>query len=296
MAAISLHEAPTHEIRVADAQAAAAAERALVAERPSVAEARLNRPAPAVSRVGDIVAAPPPQAQPASPLRYLVFGAVVVAVGLGGWLLWRGMTGRTGGESVVPATPAGYSSALAALAANDAAGASRQLRELLLSDRAERPGYLPHFYYGQALATLGQCDEALKSLSESERQGVLAASPEGALLPAARARCSGSPDLEAQLQPVESTLALLDQQIAEIEGSKTSTAVSRLWSSRPELEADLERARRLAGEARALMTRARSGGDLDLAFEAADRASDARDRLAGVLRAVDQALGSALAN
>jgi tRNA A-37 threonylcarbamoyl transferase component Bud32/TolA-binding protein len=269
-----LHDAPTSELRTLDA-----------AEASAWATAAAPAPSPRP--------APPAAAAPAAGgrgLRVAALAGLAVAVATGGWLLWRGMTG--GGAA---GTDDPYRTALAALAGGDAAGAARQLREVLLADPKERSGYLPHFYYGQALATLGDCEAALAALAESEGQGVLASSPEAAMVAAVRARCAALPALDSQLAPVEEALLLLDRQIAEIEGSKTSSEVAELWRSRADLSADYDRARELTSEARQLARQARESGDLDLAFQAADRAADARDRLAGVLRAIDTALGRALA-
>ncbi|GMU65435.1 MAG: hypothetical protein AMXMBFR36_17090 [Acidobacteriota bacterium] len=271
-----LHDAPTSELRTLDAAEASA-------------YATAAAPAPAARP------AAPPAVAPAAGgrgLRIAGLAALAAAVAVGGWLLWRGMTGGGGDEAGGGADP--YRTALAALAGGDADGAARRLRELLLENPKERAGYLPHFYYGQALAALGQCEEALAALAESESQGVLVTSPEGAMVASVRARCAALPELDSQLAPVEEALLLLDRQIAEIEGSKTSSEVAALWRSRADLSADYDRARALASEARQLARQARESGDLDLAFQAADRAADARDRLTGVLRAIDGALGRAL--
>jgi len=256
-----LHDAPTSELRTLDAADAAAY---------ATAAAPVARP---------MAPMPPATVAPASGGRGVRIAAVAglaVAVAAGGWLLWRGMSGSGGGTGGAEDP---YRTALAALAGGDAAGAARQLREVLLADPQERSGYLPHFYYGQALATLGDCEAALAALAESEGQGVLASSPEGAMVAAVRARCAALPELDSQLKPVEEALLLLDRQIAEIEGSKTSSEVAALWRSRADLSSDYDRARELTSEARQLARQARESGDLDLAFQAADRAADARDRL-----------------
>ncbi len=273
--AASLHEAPTAEVPIVRPPAAAPPRHTL----PIEPEPRVRRVAPPV---------PAPGGVPAAARRAIVL-LLAAVVAVGGWLLWRALRGEAGGS----AGPAAYREALGALASGDSAGAARRLREQLLADATERPGYLPHFHYGQALIALGQCEEGLKALAESERQGVLAASPEGSLVAGLRQRCAAVPDVDDQLRPVEEALTLLERQIAEIEGSRTSTAVASLWAARPQLAQDYERARELVAEARQLTGEARTGGDLGRAFDAADRAADARDRLAGVLRALDSAAGAA---
>lgn len=273
----SLHEAPTAEVPIVRRPPAAAPRHTLPIE-----------PEPQVRRVAPPTPAPARGGLPA-PARGAIVLLLAAVVAVGGWLLWRALRGEaTGTEG-----SAAYREALGALATGDAAGAAQRLREQLLADAAERPGYLPHFHYGQALIALGRCDEGLKALAESERQGALAASPEGALLAGLRSRCTAAPDVDDQLRPVEDALALLERQISEIDGSRTSTAVAALWTARPRLAEDFERARALVAEARQLAGEARAAGDLGRAFDAADRAADARDRLAGVLRALDSAAGAA---
>lgn len=247
-------------------------------------EADARRP-PAAS-----ASAPTPRgaAGPPVALRAVLIGAFAVVVAVGGWLLWRGMRG---GAAADPASDA-YRQALAALSAGDAEAAAAGLRQQLLADARERPGYLPHFHYGQALIALGRCEDGLAALVESERQGVLASSPEGALVATLRERCAAPLDLERELRPVEEALALLDRQVAEIEGSRTSTAVAELWASRPDLTADFTRTRELMAESRRAIEAARQNADLDLAYQAADLAADARARLTGILRTLTAAHGT----
>ena len=170
------------------------------------------------------------------------------------------MTGGANGGGDLPEQTAEYSEAIAAIAARDGEAAARLLRGLLTADRRERPGYLPHFYYGQALAALGQCEEALKSFDESERQGVIAGQPEAASLPAARAQCASAPelpDVETPLRQVESTLATLDAQIAELEGTRASAEVARIWKRLPPSAATSRmRGRRCAAPASSWRARA----------------------------------------
>jgi hypothetical protein len=193
--------------------------------------------------------------------------------------------GASGGGTAADPGPAGYREGLTALAADDPATAAQRLRAALAEDATERAGYLPWFHLGQALVAQGQCEEGLKALDASERQGALAGTPEAALLPALRASCSAAPEVAAELVPVDEAIALLERQIAEIEGSKTSSEVAAMWASKPQLAADFEAAKKLVADARALAARARAEKKLDLAFQAGDAVADARAKLAAVLRA-----------
>lgn len=265
----ALHDAPTAEI-------------------PVPAAGELRPPAP---RVPEPPLAPVPvpvavRRRPRWPAALLVT-ALAIAVGAGGWLLWRGMSGRPGGDA--GDAPAGYRAGLAALAAGDPATAAAQLRAALAADGRERSGYLPWFHLGQALIATGQCEEGLKALAAAEHQGALAGSPEAALLPTLRATCRSAPDLEAQLHPVDEAIATLERQIAEVEGSKTSAEVAAMWAGKPKLAVDFESAKSKVAEARRLAGRARAERSLDLAFRAGDAAADARERLAAVLRAASTA-------
>jgi hypothetical protein len=174
---------------------------------------------------------------------------------------------------------------LTARAAGDGAGAAPRRRGALALDGRERAGYLPWFHLGHALVAQGQCDEGLKALAASESQGALAGTPEAAKLPALRAACTPALDVERELTAVDAAVALLERQIAEIEGSKTSSEVAAMWAAKPQLAADFESAKKLVADARALAARARAERKLDLAYQAGDAASDARAKLAAVLRA-----------
>lgn len=266
----SLHDAPTAEVRVV---------------RPEPA-AELRPAAPRQPAVAARLPAEEPPAHAAGALRVVVFATLLAAVATGGWLLWRGMSGgANGGAAAAVPSPASYREGLSALAANDPASAAQRLRGALAADGRERAGYLPWFHLGQALVAQGQCEEGLKALDTSERQGALAGTPEAALLPALRSTCSAAPEVAAELAPVDEAIALLERQIAEIEGSKTSSEVAAMWASSPGLAADFEAAKKLVAGARTLAARARSEKSLDLAYQAGDAASDARAKLAAVLRA-----------
>lgn len=293
----SLHEAPTHELRVPDFAAAGAAEPAAGAPSPT------GSLAGGVRVTGRSLARHGAGASSGAhhPLRWLALGGLALAVVVGGWLLWKGMTGDDGdGGAAGPATvPPAYGQALAALAAQDAETAARLLRGVLTTDRTERAGFLPHFYYGQALAALGQCEEALQSFDASERQGAIAGQPEAASLPGARQRCAAAPpppDLETPLRQVESTLAELDRKIAEIEGTRASAEVARVWEANPELGRGLAGVQAKVRRAREIAAKARTERDLGLAFEAGDLAADARDQLASLLSSVSDAIRNALAS
>ena len=267
--AVSMHDAPTAEVPI------------VPLERPPAAPDAAPRgtaPRPLV--------APAPAPRGGGALRGAAVAGLLVAVAAGGWLLWRGMSGgASGGGTAADPGPAGYREGLTALAADDPATAAQRLRAALAEDATERAGYLPWFHLGQALVARGQCEEGLKALDASERQGALAGTPEAALLPALRASCSAAPEVAAELVPVDEAIALLERQIAEIEGSKTSSEVAAMWASKPQLAADFEAAKKLVADARALSARARVEKKLDLAFQAGDAVADARAKLAAVLRA-----------
>ena len=274
----SWHEAPTAEIPVVGAAAPPAP---APAATPGVSAA----PGP---RYDAPPAAPAPGARPRRASRLLpglAIAALAAVVAVGGWQLWRGMNGAEPDRGDGASVPAAYREGLTALAARDSATAAKRLRAAIAADGVERRGYLPWFHLGQALVTGGDCDEGLKALDASERQGVVASTPEAALLPTLRAGCATAPDVEQQLRPVDEALSLLERQIAEVEGSKTAAEVAAMWASRPQLEADLEATKRLVDRAEKLAARARSERQLDLAFQAADAAADARAKLAAVLRA-----------
>jgi tRNA A-37 threonylcarbamoyl transferase component Bud32 len=293
----SLHEAPTHELRVPDFAAGGAAD--FAADAGVRGGPRATGSAFGASGASGARGARGAGTHP--PLRWLALGGLGLAVVVGGWLLWRGMTGDGGGDGGAGAAtvPPAYGEALAALAAQDPETAARLLRGVLTTDRTERAGFLPHFYYGQALAALGECEEALRSFDASERQGAIAGQPEAASLPGARQRCASvppPPDLETPLRQVETTLAELDRKIAEIEGTRASAEVARVWQANPELGRALAGVQDKVRRARDLSSRARAERDLGLAFQAGDLAADARDELAGLLTSVSDAIRTALAD
>ncbi len=273
----SWHEAPTAEIPVVEAAPPAPA--------PAAAPGVSAAPGP---RYDAPPAAPAPGARPRRASRLLpglAIAALAAVVAVGGWQLWRGMNGTEPGGGDGANVPVAYREGLTALAARDPVTAAKRLRAAVAADGVERRGYLPWFHLGQALVTGGDCDEGLKALDASERQGVVASTPEAALLPTLRAGCATAPDVEQQLRPVDEAVSLLERQIAEVEGSKTAAEVAAMWASRPQLEADFEATKRLVDQAEKLAARARSERQLDLAFQAADAAADARAKLAAVLRA-----------
>jgi tRNA A-37 threonylcarbamoyl transferase component Bud32 len=282
----SWQDAPTAEISVAEVEAqplpqGMPAPAPPAAPFPAAGSPRVRSPA----RTGVDEPAP---ARRSRVLPTLALTALAVVVVAGGWLLWRGMA-RTGGAGApgdggAGNVPEGYSEGLSALAARDPATAARKLREAITEDGVERRGYLPWFHLGQALVAAGECTEGLKALDASERQGALASSPEASMLPALRASCAAQPEIERQLRPVDEALALLDRQIAEVEGSRTASEVAAMWASRPQLESDFQATKSLVEQAKRLAARAREEHQLDLAFQAADTAADARAKLAGVLR------------
>jgi hypothetical protein len=67
--------------------------------------------------------------------------------------------------------------------------------------------YLPHYYLGVALYYLNDCAGALAEWRESERQGVIARTPEAGILKSLKAKCGSDPLVE---KLVEKTRALAE--------------------------------------------------------------------------------------
>ncbi|HSM14954.1 MAG TPA: protein kinase [Thermoanaerobaculia bacterium] len=266
------------------------------AEMPVPADVELERPArPVPPR--STVAVPEPAAGRAGWLRPVGLVVLLAAVAVAGWLLWRGMAGS--GRDAEPsgsgaAVPEEYVQGLGALERGDLAAAAASFRLAVTRDGVERPDYLPYFFLGQALAQARSCEEAIKALEISEAQGAIQASPQAALLPSARALCAAAPEIDEPLRLTETALAELERQVAEVEASRISTEVARLWAAEPDLLADFEAAKKMVEDGRALATRAREQGDLGLAYEASDTVADARTRLSRVLGAIELRIGREL--
>lgn len=87
-----------------------------------------------------------------------------------------------------------YKNGLNALDDARYADAERYFREAIVDRSEERSGglrrtYLPHFYLGVALARQGRCADALEVWKESEAQGQVQRTEEGAELPGYKQRC-----------------------------------------------------------------------------------------------------------
>ena len=268
----------------------AAAPPASAAHAPAAVPAAAAIPLPA----SEPPTAPDAGARIAPPRRrglaFAGLALLAIAVAVAGWLLWGSFL-RPAATPAAPAAgnpdaTAAYLAGTDALARGDAAEAARHLRAALALDGDERPGYLPWFELGRALIAAGDCAEGLKALAASERAGVVLASPAADSLPALRAACQPVPELEAELVPVAQAIATLERQIAEIEGSQTSGEVAAMWAADAALSADFATAKELVAEAAKLLAQARAERNLDLAYQAGDRAADARAKLAAVLRAV----------
>ncbi len=254
----------------------------------------VHRPEPEL----DFATATPRTAVPRSGvLRVLALAAVVVALAFAGWYLYANLT--TAGERSIAGPPdaeEAYSAGVAALGRGDAAEAARRLREALVADPVERPGYLPQARYGLALAELGDCAQALAAFAASERSGAATRDAIWSEMTAARARCAGGaadPDTIArELERAEGNLSRVLQKLGELRRMKTATpAVADLWQSHPELARREQDVVDLAAEAERALAAARARGDIGQIYEADERSGDALSTLKQLLAEAAKAAG-----
>jgi DNA repair exonuclease SbcCD ATPase subunit len=178
-----------------------------------------------------------------------------------------------------------YKRGLEALANGEWMQAAALLRQVVAEQPEERARlarspfsrrYLPHFYLGQALLGMGDCDGALVAWAESERQGVVSALPEYRSLVEGRescrqqmaARSESQRQAEMQIANAEAAAERVNRLKRELSpdwesndtslGTRQGNAENRLLSARSQLASavavediqGMRRAGELAREAR----------------------------------------------
>ena len=159
------------------------------------------------------------------------------------------------------------------------AAAERPEEKARLSRSPFSKRYLPHFYLGQALLGMGDCEGALAAWSESERQGVISRLPEYQALARGRETCraqqasrlDATRQAEVELENAMAAAQRVDRLRIEL-GSEWASSGSGRSTRYAEAEARLASARRRVDDAQA-------AGDIDGLRRAASTAREARDLL-----------------
>jgi serine/threonine-protein kinase len=252
--------------------------------------------APAPASTAEALAPPtlPPAAETRSGGRRAVaIVAVLLVAGVGGGFAARRFL--AGG----PAVPESYRQGLVALDAGDPAAAARLLRTAIVEAPVAGPGYAPQLQYARALAAAGDCAGALAALPGAEADATLGAEERATraqLAATVRGQCAtavppAGGELAATLAGVDEVVALLERHLSEIAGTKANAAVRDLFAHEPDLDGELTVVAGLVADAKRLAAEARAKGDLGAAYQAGDRAADARARLAAVERRLAGASG-----
>ena len=144
--------------------------------------------------------------------------------------------------------------------------------------------YLPHFYLGQALFGMDDCEGALVAWAESERQGIIPRLPEYQSLVEGRDLCRE----EAATRSESRTQAQVEIANAEAAAERVDRLQADLGSDRPGSGASLstryDDAQQRLLSARSQLTRAVAAEDLDGMRQAAATAREARLMLEAVER------------
>ena len=165
--------------------------------------------------------------------------------------------------------------------------AAEKMRQALAGRSEERPRlvkkrylrkYLPHYFLGVALFELGDCKGALASWAESERQGVVTGGKDFyENLVQSREKCQSQARLADQIAPLERQLANLESEISRISSLQRVPELQAVWNTgSPSLVERQARAEEKLRQARALLDRARSRGDLSLLPELKNLLADAQ--------------------
>ena len=156
------------------------------------------------------------------------------------------------------------------------AGRSEEGGRLLTKGGFRR--YLPHYYLGVALFKLGDCESALASWAESERQGVVAKRKElYEYLVRSREQCQDQARLSDQIAFLERQLAGLESEIDRASSLKRDPELQAAWNEgSPSLAERQARASEKLQQAHARLEQARSQADLDLLPGVENLLADAR--------------------
>lgn len=148
--------------------------------------------------------------------------------------------------------------------------------------------YLPHFYLGQALLGMGDCDAALAAWAESESQGVVSRLPEYQSLIEGRDGCRE----EAATLSESERLAEVEIASAEAAARRVARMQSELgsqWAGMdPSLSDRNSEAEQRLRAARSQLAAAVASGDLDGLRQAGALARSSKDLLEAVEREVIQ--------
>ena len=156
------------------------------------------------------------------------------------------------------------------------AGRSEESGKLLMKGRFRR--YLPHYFLGVALFELGDCESALASWAESERQGVVTKRKGfyGNLV-GSRKQCQARARLSDHIASLERQLAGLESEVDRASSLKRDPVLQTAWNKgSPSLAERQARAQDELRQAQAQLEQARSQADLDLLPEVENLLADAR--------------------
>jgi hypothetical protein len=144
--------------------------------------------------------------------------------------------------------------------------------------------YLPHFFLGEALLDLDDCEGALAAWAESERQGIVTRLPEYQSLVDGREICRQRTAARSESQQ-RAEVEITNAEAAAIRVDRMRAEMGQQWANAgPELRAKYDEAKQRLIASRAQLTVAVAAEDLDGMRQAAVLGRESRDLLEAVER------------
>jgi hypothetical protein len=176
-------------------------------------------------------------------------------------------------------------------------GQSNQAAILFRQAIAERPDekarltrspfskrYLPHFFLGEALLDLDDCEGALAAWAESERQGIVTRLPEYQSLVDGREICQERTAARSEAQR-RAEVEISNAEAAAIRVDRLRARMAQQWANAgPDFRAKYDEAKQRLIASRAQLTVAVAAEDIDGMRQAAVLGREARDLLEAVER------------
>ncbi len=155
------------------------------------------------------------------------------------------------------------------------AGRAEESRRLI--KKGYRRRYLPHYFLGVAHFELDDCESALESWTESERQGVVTRHKNYyENLAHSREQCQARSRVTDQIAPLQRQLTKLSSKVSRASSLKRDPELQATWDTgSPSLAERQARAQEKLRQARTRLEQAQSQADLDLLPGVEDLLADA---------------------